>query len=438
MKCITAQGNHFCIDGQPVMLRGIGVGSWLNLEHYELGIPGWDGQIRQALSERCPGFMDRFTRGFFTEADASYLVSLGLTFIRVPVNHHLFWDEETNTWLEYGFSLIRHLGEICEHAGLYFLLDMHTAPGGQNPDWHSECRTGFPEFWHYQVFRDISAEMLRRIAAELKDCPALLGYDILNEPVIPDGSWDTINRYFRQAVKAVRQEDPHHLIFLEGDFFAMNFSRVEIPDADGLALSLHFYPGVWQSGFQHLPRMKRKLELSSFLESILKTIQDKNLPILCGETGFDHLGEDVSFWRGVVEDIVDCFEERSISWCLWNYKDIGLIGLASPDPEGRWMKMCGKIALQWNHHRAEKIGYETADAAESILGHVLTREEKYALQFSVRAHLAASDVRHILVPCLKEYSEEDLLRMADEFRFENCTFYHPLEEVLRQYCQDQR
>ena len=103
MKCITAQGNHFCIDGQPVMLRGIGVGSWLNLEHYELGIPGWDGQIRQALSERCPGFMDRFTRGFFTEADASYLVSLGLTFIRVPVNHHLFWDEETNTWHEYGF-----------------------------------------------------------------------------------------------------------------------------------------------------------------------------------------------------------------------------------------------------------------------------------------------------------------------------------------------
>ena len=119
MKCITAQGNHFCIDGQPVMLRGIGVGSWLNLEHYELGIPGWDGQIRQALSERCPGFMDRFTRGFFTEADASYLVSLGLTFIRVPVNHRLFWDEETNTWLEYSFSLIRHLGEICEHAGLF-------------------------------------------------------------------------------------------------------------------------------------------------------------------------------------------------------------------------------------------------------------------------------------------------------------------------------
>ena len=102
------------------------------------------------------------------------------------------------------------------------------------------------------------------------------------------------------------------------------------------------------------------------------------------------------------------------------------------------MKMCGKIALQWNHHHAEKPGYETADAAESILGHVLTREEKYALQFSVRAHLAASDVRHILVPCLKEYSEEDLLRMADEFRFENCTFYHPLEEVLRRYCQDQR
>ena len=27
-------------NGEPVFLRGIGVGSWLNLEHFMMGVPG--------------------------------------------------------------------------------------------------------------------------------------------------------------------------------------------------------------------------------------------------------------------------------------------------------------------------------------------------------------------------------------------------------------
>ena len=435
MNCITVKGNRFYRNGQPVLLRGIGVGSWLNLEHYELGLPGWDGQIRKALTDRCPDFMDAFTRSFFTESDAAYLVSLGIDFIRVPVNHHLFWDETASVWRPDGFALLHRLGEICERSGLLFLLDMHTVPGGQNPDWHSECRTGTPEFWHYRVFRDTAAELLRRIAAELKDCDSLLGYDILNEPVIPEVCDEAITDYFLQAVQAIRREDARHLIFLEGDFFAMDFIRIRIPPAEGIALSPHFYPGVWQPEIRNLSRKERRNELSGALDRILRTIPNRNLPLLCGETGFDHLGEDTDFWQGMVEDMLDCLESRGISWCLWNYKDIGPIGLVSPDPACGWMNLCSRISSHWNHHRAEKTGYDIVDAAEAFLGYTLEKEEKYAMQFSIRASLAGCDVRHILLPALAAYSEKDLLRMAEDFRFENCRVYQPLEDVLKQFCR---
>ena len=31
--------------------------------------------------------------------------------------------------------------------------DLHTVPGGQNPDWHSDNGTGYTLFWQYGVFR---------------------------------------------------------------------------------------------------------------------------------------------------------------------------------------------------------------------------------------------------------------------------------------------
>ena len=39
---------------------------------------------------------------------------------------------------ESGFKHLDRVIEICAQHGIYTILDLHTAPGGQNPDWHSD------------------------------------------------------------------------------------------------------------------------------------------------------------------------------------------------------------------------------------------------------------------------------------------------------------
>ena len=45
-------------------------------------------------------------------------------------------------------------------------LDLHSVPGGQNTDWHSDNITGQPLFWQYRCFQD--QVVTRKPAADIQ------------------------------------------------------------------------------------------------------------------------------------------------------------------------------------------------------------------------------------------------------------------------------
>src|SRR5437764_7867025 len=79
-------------DGQSVVLRGFGLGGWMNMENFITGYPGNEQAQREALrkvlgDELCELFFDRFLEYFFTDDDARYISSLGLNLVRLPINY---------------------------------------------------------------------------------------------------------------------------------------------------------------------------------------------------------------------------------------------------------------------------------------------------------------------------------------------------------------
>ena len=69
-------------DGTPVVLRGVGLGGWMNMENFITGYPSTESLQRKALrsalgEEGYRRFFDRFLRVFFDEDDAAYLAALG-------------------------------------------------------------------------------------------------------------------------------------------------------------------------------------------------------------------------------------------------------------------------------------------------------------------------------------------------------------------------
>ena len=433
---VRVQGNQFVVNGKPLMLRGLGVGSWLNLEHFMLGVPGWDGQIRKCFDAHCPSFMQRFTDVFFTLEDALYIKSLGLNFIRVPINHHLFWDDETDTKREYGIKQLQRLADICEKSGLYFLPDLHTTPGGQNPDWHSESPMGSAQFWSYKAFQNRAVELWKDIACALKSSPALLGYDLLNEPVLPKGRIGLLNDFYQNAAVAIRTVDKQHILFLEGDRFSMDFSSIRPLLDEQCAYAYHFYPGVWDERLLS-PGMGEKERGAAFaaaLDDILHTMGDYRGPLLCGEMGYELSCLDAEFGVRLTETTMKAIEAQQSGWCLWCYKDARFMGLVYPHAAGEWMRLVKEIRASWDHHRAANVGQLAVDAIEKLCPYDLTPQEKYTMQFVIRAAIAKEDASHILSPALNTLGPQVKAQLADDFALGNCERNLGLEKLLLNIC----
>ena len=152
---IRVEGEKFVREGTPILFKGLGIGSWLNIEHFMMGIPCTDQMMRESFvnvygKECAADFFKRLADAFITEADFAYLHSLGIDLLRVPFNYRLFIDDEVPECLkEDGFAYFDRLISYGRKYDIYILPDLHTVPGGQNPDWHSDNRTGYTQFWQY-------------------------------------------------------------------------------------------------------------------------------------------------------------------------------------------------------------------------------------------------------------------------------------------------
>ncbi|HYL44025.1 MAG TPA: hypothetical protein VEU97_11615, partial [Ktedonobacteraceae bacterium] len=102
-------------NGQEVLLRGFGLGGWMNMENFITGYPANEEAQREAIrqvlgNERYEIFFDRFLEYFFGRDDAQFIASLGLNLLRLPINNrHFESDMEPFVIKEEGF---KHLDRV--------------------------------------------------------------------------------------------------------------------------------------------------------------------------------------------------------------------------------------------------------------------------------------------------------------------------------------
>ena len=127
---MTARHGVLHVDGTriagpdgPVLLRGFGLGGWMNMENFITGYPATESQQRRAM-RRAMGdaayeaFFDRFLEVFFTDDDAAFLAGLGLNSLRIPFNYRHFEDDSVPFVIrEEGFRLLDRVVETCAERG---------------------------------------------------------------------------------------------------------------------------------------------------------------------------------------------------------------------------------------------------------------------------------------------------------------------------------
>ncbi len=113
---------------------------------------------------------------------------------------------------------------------------------GRTPHWHSDNDRGISLFWSDACYQRRYYALMQEIASRFKDCPAVAGYELLNEPSSSCRSGDypsictktllptirTFNRVIHTAVDRIREIDKRHIIFIEGDSYGHNFSGLRL------------------------------------------------------------------------------------------------------------------------------------------------------------------------------------------------------------------
>lgn len=101
-------------------------------------------------------------------------------------------------------------------------------------------RHGFA-VWNHKDFQDRVIWLWQQLAAHYKDNKWIAGYNPLNEPTEP--SHTLLVSWYDRVYKAIRDIDPDHPIFFDGNTFASDFSK--FGDAhlkwDNTGYSIHDY-----------------------------------------------------------------------------------------------------------------------------------------------------------------------------------------------------
>ena len=114
----------------------------------------------------------------------------------------------------------------CKEEGIYVILDMHAAFGGQTGQNIDDSEDDKPRLFIDIYNQELLIQAWELLACRYKDEPAVAGYDLLNEPL---PKWQSqynemLLPLYRRMIQAIRNIDEKHIIILEGLHWATDFS----------------------------------------------------------------------------------------------------------------------------------------------------------------------------------------------------------------------
>jgi endoglucanase len=450
---VQVAGSRLVVDGAPVVLRGFGLGGWMNMENFITGYAGAESQMRRALTrvlgvQGAAAWFDRFLHVFFDDADAAYLQSLGLNSLRIPFNYRHFEDDDRPFELkEEGFAHLDRAIDACARHGIYTILDLHALPGAQNQHWHSDNPTQWAHFWSQRQFQDRTVALWERIADRYRDNDWVAGYNPVNEP--GDAHGDALGPFYRRLEAAIRAVDPHHVLFLDGNRYSTQFDQLGDP-LPNCVYTAHDYalPGFVDGGPYPGETRGQYVDRDRIEETFLERttyMRETGTPIWVGEFGPVYTGDpdrDEQRYR-LLQDQIEIYDRHGASWALWTYKDIGLQGLVHADPSSDYMRRIAPVL-----EKKARLGVDAWGSTDAGLRDVLgPLEQLFAREFPDfepypwgAARWIHGHVRHVMLAeaMVDDYAgafagitPDEAGRLADAFSLPNARTRSRLAEIVR-------
>jgi endoglucanase len=325
-RFLKAHGNEIRDAAEKtVHLRGVNLGGWLVFEPWmcpmdSSGTLKDDDSARETLAKRfgtarARELLDIYQENWLTEQDFDNIAALGLNVIRIP-----FWyrnlQTEDGAWISGGLKRLDWAVAEAWKRGIYSIIDLHGAPGGQTNGVSVGRKREKAELWNNDAHLRRTAAVWRKVAQHYKGNPAVAVYDLLNEPADAPSLgalWSTYDFLYRE----IRAVDPDHIITVEGCVNAKlgdkqihwGWEALPHPDFFGwknVLYQLHHYEWDWN----HQEKQMRGID---FQVAEWKKNMKLGVPAYMGE--FNPMGVEAA-WVHAIEQ----YTASGMHWTLWSYK----------------------------------------------------------------------------------------------------------------------
>lgn len=321
-----------------------------------------------------------------TDADCARMHALGLDFLRLPIN----WSAIEPTRGSYDDAYLDRVDDAVQcaaRASVFVMIDLHEdayskeigedgAPlwaiqppptmllGGPLDDLGNrrlskQVGDAFATFFAAgdpSGLQDAYGAMLEHVAARWADDPAVVGFELFNEPVVDD---ELVAAFSQTAATRVAAVAPHKLVMFEPSAIRNLFDSTKLAKAPFAAPNAVYAPHVYTYVFASAPSPLDTLDPADLAGSV-RSARDEatawQTPLLIGEYGIGPTQPNADLWMGTEAELHDRYLASDAFW-VWKEQSQGAWGVYDhDDTTDAWTERPQVVAWLSRVHAARIAG----------------------------------------------------------------------------------
>ena len=318
------------------------------------------------------------------DEDVARMKAMGFNLLRLPLSWSAF-EPQPGVWSPAFLATLTRVVASCRNHGVFVLLDLHQDAWSKEigedgaPLWaiapppemllagpltdlgsrrtSTQVLHAFSSFFTDDagMLQEQFAAMVQQLAIRFRGDPAVLGFEIFNEPLATD---DELLAFHTKVARAIRDYDPDHLIAFEPPATRNFLDSATIPNkpfpVGGAIYAPHLYTAVFNND-SRLTNDTYEMPLASSVHNARDEADGWATPLLIGEFGVGPQQPHALEWIGHAYDAADAVFASTAFW-LWKEQDQGQWGLFAHAADGTW------------HDRPDMIAAVARPYVESVGG----------------------------------------------------------------------
>lgn len=276
--------------------------------------------------QRAPQIMKNHWNTFIVKDDFKFLSSNGLNAVRIPVGWWIASDPTPpKPYVGGSLQALDKAFKWAQKYGVKIIIDLHAAPGSQNGWEHSSSRDGSQEWGKTDDNIQQTVAVIEFLTARYAKSPSLYAVELINEPLAPGASLESLKKYYKAGYEAVRKHSNAYVVM--SNRLGPIDQRELFPLANGLmrsVIDVHYY-NLFSDMFNTMTVQQNIDYIYTNRTGQLNYVTTSNGPLVL-------IGEWVAEWKvnGATKEEyqkfakaqLDVYGRATFGWAYWTLKNV--------------------------------------------------------------------------------------------------------------------